>query len=52
VKEGGWVVISIFTAVVCVIATLSALTAKETKDVPTAELGGETPNPARVLVDR
>jgi MFS family permease len=52
VKEGGWVVISVFTAVVCVIATLSALTAKETKDVPTAELGGETPNPARVLVDR
>jgi MFS family permease len=52
VKEGGWVVISVFTAVVCVIATLSALTAKETKDVPTAELGGEMPNPARVLVDR
>jgi MFS family permease len=39
VREGGWVVISIFTAVVCVIATVSALTARETKDVPTALLG-------------
>ena len=36
VQEGGWVVISIFTAVVCVIATVSALTARETKRRPHA----------------
>ncbi len=28
-----------FTAVICIIATRSALTSKETKDVPTAKLG-------------
>lgn len=39
VEEGGWVVISIFTGVICLIATLSALTARETKDVPTETLG-------------
>jgi len=39
VAEGGWVVISIFTAVVAVVASVSALTARETKDVPTARLG-------------
>ncbi|HMR47788.1 MAG TPA: MFS transporter [Arachnia sp.] len=39
VREGGWVVISAFTAVICLIATLSALTARETKDVPTEQLG-------------
>lgn len=39
VREGGWVVISIFTGVVAVVAALAALTAKETKNVPTAELG-------------
>lgn len=39
VAEGGWVVISLFTAVICAIAIASALTARETKDVPTAELG-------------
>lgn len=41
VREGGWVVISIFTGVVCLIAAGSALTARETKDVPTAELGAK-----------
>ena len=51
VQDGGWVVISVFTAVVCVIATLAALTAKETKDVPTAELGGASPRSPRELVD-
>jgi len=51
VEEGGWVVISIFTAVVCLIATAAALTAKETKNVPTAELGDKTPTSARNLVD-
>ena len=39
VEEGGWVVISIFTGVICLIAALSALTARETKDVPTETLG-------------
>ncbi|MDF1488554.1 MFS transporter [Tessaracoccus caeni] len=39
VREGGWVVISAFTAVICVIAAASALTARETKDVPTDQLG-------------
>lgn len=51
VQEGGWVVISIFTAVVCLIATAAALTAKETKDVPTSMLGGKAPGSARELVD-
>ena len=39
VREGGWVVISAFTAVICLVAAVSALTARETKDVPTARLG-------------
>lgn len=39
VQEGGWIVIAGFTAVVAVIASLSALTAPETKDVPTDTLG-------------
>lgn len=39
VAEGGWVVISVFTAVIALIASASALTARETKDVRTAELG-------------
>jgi MFS family permease len=50
VQEGGWVVISIFTAVVCVIATVAALTARETKDVPTPLLGGTQPDSKKVLV--
>ena len=51
VKEGGWVVISIFTAVVCVIATVSALTARETKNVPTPLLGRDVPESSKVLVN-
>lgn len=51
VKEGGWVATSIFTAVVCLIATAAALTARETKDVPTALLGHKAPDSARELVD-
>ena len=51
VREGGWVVISVFTAVVCIIATLSALTAKETKNVPTALLGRTLPDSQKVLVN-
>ncbi|MDF2492081.1 MAG: permease of the major facilitator superfamily [Microbacterium sp.] len=39
VSEGGWVVISLFTATISIIATISALTARETRRVPTAELG-------------
>jgi MFS family permease len=39
VREGGWVVISLFTAVISLIAAVSALTARETKDVPTDQLG-------------
>jgi len=39
VKDGGWIVISLFTAAIAVVASLSALTARETKDVPTARLG-------------
>ncbi|MFD5598908.1 MFS transporter [Leucobacter sp. NPDC058333] len=39
VQEGGWVIISIFTGVICLIVTLAALTARETKDVPTETLG-------------
>lgn len=38
-QEGGWVPISIFTGIICIVVTLSALTAKETKDVPTETLG-------------
>ncbi len=36
---GGWVQTSIFAAVICVIAAVSALTARETAKVPTAQLG-------------
>lgn len=50
VQQGGWVVISVFTAAVCLIATVSALTARETKDVPTALLGRRTPDDSRQLV--
>ncbi|WP_424463804.1 MFS transporter [Pseudoclavibacter helvolus] len=39
VQEGGWVVISGFTGAICLIAAVSALTAKETKSVPTDTLG-------------
>jgi hypothetical protein len=39
VNPGGWVQISIFTAVICTIAAVSALTAKETFRTPTKQLG-------------
>ena len=39
VQEGGWVVTAGYTAVVCLVASISALTARETKDVRTADLG-------------
>ena len=42
IKPGGWVVISIFTAVIAVIAAACALTARETREVPTAALGLRT----------
>lgn len=43
VQAGGWTVISGFTAVIAVIASVSALTARETKDVATADLGSREP---------
>lgn len=52
VREGGWVVISVFTAVVVLIATAAALTARETKDVPTTQLGQKSSDSARDLVHR
>jgi MFS family permease len=52
VREGGWVVISAFTAVICVIAAAAAATARETRDVPTELLGAKAPESSRVLVDR
>jgi MFS family permease len=52
VREGGWVVISAFTAVICVIAAAAAATARETKDVPTELLGGKAAESSRVLVNR
>ncbi|OIJ24175.1 MFS transporter [Nocardioides luteus] len=42
VQEGGWVVTAGYTAVVCLVASISALTARETKDVRTADLGLRT----------
>ena len=51
VREGGWVVISIFTAVICLISAGAALTARETKDVPT-ELLGHPADSRRDLVAR
>ena len=35
IQPGGWVQISIFTGIICLIATVAALTAKETFKVPT-----------------
>jgi MFS family permease len=52
VREGGWVVISAFTAVVCVIAAASALTARETKSVPTPLLGRQQLDSQKVLANR
>jgi hypothetical protein len=42
VSEGGWVVTSVFTAVIAGIAAIAALTARETRDVPTSALGLRT----------
>lgn len=39
VSEGGWVVISLFTGAISVIAAVSALAARETRSVPTEQLG-------------
>ncbi len=50
VREGGWVIISIFTAVVCLISAGAAATARETKDVPTALLGHKASGSAKELV--
>jgi MFS family permease len=50
VRAGGWVVISVFTAVVCLISVGAALTARETKDVPTADLGAKVPAAAKTLI--
>jgi MFS family permease len=50
VRVGGWVVISAFTAVVCVIAAASAATARETRNVPTALLGRKMPDSQKILV--
>lgn len=38
-QSGGWVQISLFTAAIALIASLSALTARETYRVPTSQLG-------------
>jgi hypothetical protein len=39
IQAGGWVQISIFTAAICAVAAISALTAKETFRTPTKLLG-------------
>ncbi|NVN52647.1 MFS transporter [Mycolicibacterium hippocampi] len=50
VREGGWVVISVFTAVICLISAGAALTARETRDVPTKLLGRPASEPRKDLV--
>jgi MFS family permease len=50
VREGGWTVISVFTAVVVVIAVAAALTARESKDVATPLLGRKGAGSAKPLV--
>ncbi|MCG2621060.1 MHS family MFS transporter [Arthrobacter sp. I2-34] len=42
-QPGGWVATSIFTAIICAIAAVSALTARETYKVPTPQLGLREP---------
>jgi len=39
IKPGGWVQITIFTAIICAVAAVSALTAKESFRTPTKQLG-------------
>lgn len=41
--KSDWLGVAIFTAAVCVLATIAAATARETYRVPTAELGSKTP---------
>jgi MFS family permease len=50
IREGGWVTIGIFTAVICLIAAGAAMTARETKDVPTELLGMHVPESPEALV--
>ncbi|MFP3580076.1 MFS transporter [Arthrobacter sp. fls2-241-R2A-200] len=38
-KPGGWVAVSVFSGIVCVIAAVAALTARESAKIPTSELG-------------
>lgn len=47
-EPGGWVVISLFTATISIIASISALTARETYRIPTSELGRK-PRPAPAI---
>jgi MFS family permease len=49
VQPGGWKVTAIFTAVIAVIATTSALTARETSKVATADLGHKASERQSVL---
>jgi MFS family permease len=46
VQPGGWKVTAIFTGIIAVIASVSALTARETRDVPTEQLGEREITPA------
>ncbi|GLY15276.1 MFS transporter [Kineosporia sp. NBRC 101677] len=48
VEEGGWKVTAGFTAVIAITAAISAATARETKDIPTAQLGGPALDPAPI----
>ncbi|GAB3259060.1 hypothetical protein GCM10027456_38150 [Kineosporia babensis] len=52
VQEGGWKVTASFTAVIAITAAISAVTARETKGIPTAQLGGSAPTPLGASVSR
>jgi MFS family permease len=49
VEPGGWKVTAIFTAVIALIAAGAAATARETKNVPTDQLGDKLDRPQKVL---
>lgn len=51
VGRDGWIVAAVFTAVIALVAAASAATARETKNVPTAELGRKRTDgqPARAV---
>jgi MFS family permease len=49
VEPGGWKVTAIFTAVIALIAAGAAATARETKNVPTDQLGDKQVRPQKVL---